>query len=368
MGCSCLKPTNNISESTTISKINMPSKQNPNDFLDRAKGCILGAFLGDSIGSYLELKSFIHKDLLKEALDMPGGGPFILSPGQVTDDSELAICLLNGLVEGNGLFSLEKIALNYQKWMLSPPFDIGTTTTKSLSELTKHKSQPIKNLGRLCQEAARKYNGSSKSNGGIMRITPLAVWSSKLDSLDDVEKVIIEENSITHSNPLEQKAAISYCLAIRYLILNHGDVEGTLKHVENWITNKGDEELNQWWMMVKKKEWMGAISNMGFVKIAWTYSFIVLQEPNLNFLNVMEKVLARGGDTDTNACIVGGLIGAKLGFAKLKQQAPTQCQKLLDLDVSTARRKRPSMFSPGKVFYLIDKLVEIAPQELKFEE
>ena len=28
----------------------------------------------------------------------------------------------------------------------------------------------------------------------------------------------------------------------------------------------------------------------------------------------MKEVISAGGDTDTNACIVGGLIGAALGF------------------------------------------------------
>ena len=32
---------------------------------------------------------------------MPGGGPFRLAPGQITDDSELAMCLMWGLIEGN---------------------------------------------------------------------------------------------------------------------------------------------------------------------------------------------------------------------------------------------------------------------------
>ena len=32
---------------------------------------------------------------------MPGGGPFGLSSGQITDDSELAMCLMWGLIEGN---------------------------------------------------------------------------------------------------------------------------------------------------------------------------------------------------------------------------------------------------------------------------
>ena len=34
-------------------------------------------------------------------MSMPGGGPHKVAPGQVTEDSELAMCLMWGLIEGN---------------------------------------------------------------------------------------------------------------------------------------------------------------------------------------------------------------------------------------------------------------------------
>ena len=56
---------------------------------------MFGAMIGDSIGSKNEFTKHIHTDEeVKEILEMPGGGPFNLEPGQVTDDSELAMCLL----------------------------------------------------------------------------------------------------------------------------------------------------------------------------------------------------------------------------------------------------------------------------------
>jgi len=36
---------------------------------------------------------------MDECMRMPGGGPFNLESGQVTDDSELATCLLYGIIE-----------------------------------------------------------------------------------------------------------------------------------------------------------------------------------------------------------------------------------------------------------------------------
>jgi ADP-ribosylglycohydrolase len=62
-------------------------------------GCIVGAFIGDSCGSFREFSHEVgNEKIMKECLKMPGGGPFCLNPGQVTDDSELAMSLMWALI------------------------------------------------------------------------------------------------------------------------------------------------------------------------------------------------------------------------------------------------------------------------------
>ena len=64
---------------------------------------MLGAFAGDSIGSYLEFERGKQgAAAVSRALTMPGGGCWQLAPGQITDDSELAMCQLKGLLAGQG--------------------------------------------------------------------------------------------------------------------------------------------------------------------------------------------------------------------------------------------------------------------------
>ena len=50
------------------------------------------------------------------AMDMPGGGCFNVSPGQVTDDSELAMCLMRGLLAGEGKLDLFYHCVYYGHW------------------------------------------------------------------------------------------------------------------------------------------------------------------------------------------------------------------------------------------------------------
>jgi len=63
---------------------------------------------------------------------MRGGGFWKVQPGQVTDDSELAMCLLRGLVAGRGKLDLFQVALYYGHWIFTGPFDMGSTVGNGL--------------------------------------------------------------------------------------------------------------------------------------------------------------------------------------------------------------------------------------------
>lgn len=74
--------------------------QPPKDKLDSALGCVAGAFCGDAVGAFLEFSTIpINESSVATALTLPGGGAHKIASGQITDDSELAICLLQALKE-----------------------------------------------------------------------------------------------------------------------------------------------------------------------------------------------------------------------------------------------------------------------------
>ena len=57
-----------------------------------------------------------------------------LAPLQVSDDSELALCLALGLTEGRPpLYPAEAVARRYGQWYKTRPFDIGQATTAATS-------------------------------------------------------------------------------------------------------------------------------------------------------------------------------------------------------------------------------------------
>jgi len=176
--------------------------------------------------------------ILEEALELRGGGPFKLGPGQITDDSEMAMAILHGLVpdiltkflrdpsKENDPFSkngyeldIAKIQKYFSQWVRSPPFDIGKTTSIALEPLSGFAGGPAKAEfePEESYKQTLKHCAQSQSNGCLMRVTPLAVWG-RLLSKDDLFNAVNLQTALTHQNKAAIDATYLYCLAIQQLI------------------------------------------------------------------------------------------------------------------------------------------------------
>ena len=80
--------------------------------LDRYRGCLLGLAVGDAIGTAVEFKA---RGSFPPVTDMVGGGAFNLQPGQWTDDTSMALCLAESLVEKTGFDALDQMN-RYLNW------------------------------------------------------------------------------------------------------------------------------------------------------------------------------------------------------------------------------------------------------------
>ena len=75
-------------------------------------------------------------------MSMPGGGPHSVAPGQITDDGELTLSLLNGLLQGKGKLNLKHIVAAYGLWIKSNPSDIGGTIRNAFYKCDPEKPNP----------------------------------------------------------------------------------------------------------------------------------------------------------------------------------------------------------------------------------
>ncbi len=132
------------------------------------RNTLLGLAAADAVGTTLEFKppgSFTPID------DMVGGGPFNLEPGQWTDDTSMALCLAESLVERQGFDPVDQLQ-RYVRWYrdghLSSTgrcFDIGNTTSAALHRF---------------EQTGEPYSGSTEptsgGNGSIMRLAPVPLF------------------------------------------------------------------------------------------------------------------------------------------------------------------------------------------------
>ncbi|WIA34941.1 hypothetical protein OEZ86_013222 [Tetradesmus obliquus] len=374
---------------------------------DAAYGSLLGACVGDAAGAVLE---FIYRmpteAEVEAALKMPGGGVWEVGPGQVTDDSELALCMAQALMDtpaSRRAVPLDAVAVWYGKWLASPPFDIGTTTRAALSVAKGRPS--VEGLGARMQAAAAEANQDSLSNGCLMRITPLAIWSSRQPA-DVIAANAAAETALTHPQQTAQLATGAYCLAIAHLINHPRDAQGAIAAATAWLQQGLAAALQQgplpgsnpssasgssiagsssagssasrehddapadgaapcskaaaaWgtvlgWLGEAQQEGPGPEVQhaAGYVKWGFVHAFRALALA-LPFEEALRQVLLRGGDTDTNAAIMGGLLGAYWGAGDIPE-----CMKgpVLSRCSSSEGIKRPGFLQTGKLPQLFEKL------------
>lgn len=332
------------------------------DKYNAATGCLLGALVGDAAGATLEFLE--HDPTIEEvawAMSMPGGGNLEVAPGQITDDGELTLCLAQALVESK-TFDLEIIARHYAKWVESRPFDMGFTTSMSLGAY-RNVDMSNKNYAQVMRQAASKLCLDSKANGSLMRITPLSIWGHNLAD-SEIASLAIQDTSLSHPNDSCGYAVACYSIAIATLIKHPHQRELAFENAKTWLEQADlaqNSQQDHCWAEVNS--WLDDAANnlnipyypqIGFIKIAFTHAFRHLLLGS-DYETAITQTLAGGGDTDTNACIVGGLIGAASGVESIPKNMR---DRVLNCDTTLGKSPRPAFLHPRQINELIPQLLK----------
>ncbi|MDB4934829.1 MAG: hypothetical protein JWP87_1801 [Labilithrix sp.] len=319
-----------------------------------ALGAVLGALVGDAAGAVLEFfgRTITAADV-EHALAMPGGGTWGVAPGQITDDGELTMSLLNALA------AREPAAAHYARWVASDPFDIGATTARSLGCLRDPSwSARAREAGIevAMTEAARERCMPSKANGSLMRATPLGVWGARRGDGELIAAAQADAR-LSHPNPACVDAATAYVLAIASLVRAPGNGKLAFDVAETWAQRDACEEVRGWVADARAGTIVPYTPQDGFVRIAFTHAFRHLQLGS-GYVDALRETLAGGGDTDTNACIVGGLLGARWGAGAIPEPMKAA---VLGCDTRAGRNPRPDVLHPRTVPVKIAALLRTEP-------
>jgi ADP-ribosyl-[dinitrogen reductase] hydrolase len=180
---------------------------------DRYRGALVGLAVGDALGTTLEFKA---PGTFKPITDMIGGGPFGLQSGQWTDDTSMALCLAESLIEKRGFDpkdQMERYCRWWRKGYLSSTgtcFDIGVTVRKSLESYL-----------RTGEPFAGSTDPLTAGNGSLMRLAPVPLAFRQNIAL--AVHNAGESSRVTHAAPV----AVAACCYFAGLLL--GALDGRSK-------------------------------------------------------------------------------------------------------------------------------------------
>ena len=180
---------------------------NRNPELDRYMGALLGLAAGDALGAPVE---FMRPGTFDPVTGFMGGGPHGLMPGEWTDDTSMALCLAESLIECEG-FDAEDQLRRYVRWWRNGHlssngfcFDIGNTTMAAL--------QAFQDTG----QSSGLTSPDNAGNGSIMRLAPVPMFYAK--SISEAVEYAGLSSATTHATELAVDACrYMACLIVRAL-------------------------------------------------------------------------------------------------------------------------------------------------------
>lgn len=274
-------------------------------------GSILGTAVGDSIGLPGEAISPRRQHLLYPDLTQHH---FFFGKGMVSDDTEHTCIVVQALIASAGepgRFT-GKLAWGLRRWLLGLPAGVGFATLRAILKLW---------LG-----FPPKYAGVfSAGNGPAMRVAILGIcYGHDTQKLREMVKICTR---MTHTDPKAEYGAVAVAVAA-YLASRQG--AGTITPQQYWhhlqsvmpdasaefvklmqstIDSVAASESTE--QLVRKLGLTHGVSGYIYHTIPVViHSWLTAPK---DYQRAITTVVRCGGDTDTTAAILGGIVGAATG-------------------------------------------------------
>ncbi len=265
--------------------------------LDRYHGALLGLAAGDALGTTVEFQS---PGTFEPVQEIVGGGPFGMRPGQWTDDTSLALCLAESLVECRGFDPVDQLQ-RYVRWWheghlscTGHCFDIGNTTRSALANFER----TGKPSGLTSPNAA--------ANGSIMRLAPVPMFYAC--DVDAAMGFAAQSSATTHA-AAEPLAACRYMASVIVRALKGAPKEEILGKPE---TAGLPEKIAAVAAGSFKTKQPPAIKGTGYVVDSLEAALWAFHNSD-NFADGARLAINLGDDADTTGAVYGQIAGAHYG-------------------------------------------------------
>jgi len=269
----------------------------------RAEAAYLGLALGDALGATVEFltpREISHQFGVHR--EIRGGGWLGIKPGQVTDDTTMALALGAAILADGGEVRPLSCARAFDAWMRGKPVDIGNTVRRNLIAF------------RRSGNPSAPPSEFDAGNGAAMRTLPVALATMALDEAD-VRVAVHAQAHVTHNNPVSDAACEFIVLAVQDFI--RGEALRTVyrRRIQPLITAHPEFAFRR-----RRRE-----NPSGWIVETMQAVLQALLETG-DFETCLVEVTNRGGDADTTGAIAGMLAGALYGLEAI----PVRWRKALD--------------------------------------
>ena len=280
---------------------------------DKVRGMFVGLAIGDVLGAPVQFGC--HSDYIVEKIEKLKNfhDNHTLPKGAWTDDTSMALCLADSLLECGGYDSYD-VMKKYSDWetygyrsYFEMGYDVGSQTDHAISRFEKN---PV-----IKKDEAREWNAG---NGSIMRLAPVIIAS---ESSENAVKLAWVSGRETHYSEISEMGTQVFA-NILFRALHEKDKEKIISLENFYFTT---EDLNETWLdnkwyisgrIIKENNGVCFRDLGGYVLDAVAIAIWAFRKFD-DFEEGMIEVLKLGGDTDTNCAIYGQLAGAYYGLAKI---------------------------------------------------
>ncbi len=273
------------------------------DVENRALAAYLGFAIGDALGATVEFMTRgeiasqygVHREIV-------GGGWLKLKPGQVTDDTQMALALGRSIIR-KGELDAGDVCEEFAAWLKTGPADVGNTCRRGIRRYVVHGT------------VAGSFAEGDAGNGAAMRVLPVAL--ATFGAPGKAEAWSLAQARATHHHPLSDDA----CHAL--VRMAHGLMHGLGKQA----VRKEAEDLAGKHKAFRFEPYPGQCSAF-IVDTMQTVLHHYLGADS--FAECVVQTVNQGGDADTTGAIAGMLAGATYGLEAI----PARWLARLDRDTA----------------------------------
>ena len=279
------------------------------DRQQRRAGGLIGLLVGDALGVPYEFNApeAIPAEALLEFQPPPGfqRSHARVPPGTWSDDGAQALCLLASLLQCNALdlgdFSRRLLNWYEHGYMAvdNDVFDVGIATGNALRRLRAGEAP----------ESAGGRGENSNGNGSLMRVLPLALWhrGSDAELVADAQR----QSLVTHGHPRSQVCCALYCLMARRLLAGSAAPWPEAVAIVRSLYAEDSAEREELEFSIRPDVPQRG-NGTGYVVDCLRSAVTCLEQPD--YERAVRMAIRMGHDTDTTACVAGGLAGIRHGL------------------------------------------------------